>query len=96
MKEPYIPAPADTSDVTVTAELFALSEKMARNTHEIWAAGRVAEGWHWGPVRDDVRKEHPCLVPYDELPESEKDYDRRTSMETLKLLLKLGCRITME
>lgn len=96
MKKPYQPAPIDTSDVVITPELLALSEQLARNTHEIWAAGRIADGWRWGPVRDDAKKEHPGLVGYDELSESEKDYDRRTSMETLKLLVKLGCRITLE
>lgn len=92
----YVPAPLDTSDVVLPPEILALSEKMAKNTHEIWSAGRLADGWRWGPVRDDAKKEHPGLIPYEELSEIEKDYDRRTSMETLKLLIKLGCWITME
>ena len=92
----YVPAPLDTSDVELSADILLLSEQMAKNTHEIWAAGRLADGWRWGPVRDDEKKEHPCLVPYEDLPEIEKDYDRRTSMETLKFLIKLGCRITKE
>jgi len=95
-KESYVPAPMDTSDVHLSPTVQALAEQMARNTHEIWAYGRIADGWRWGPVRDDEKKEHPCLVPYEELSETEKDYDRRTSMETLKLLVKLGCRIEME
>ncbi|MDD6033679.1 MAG: RyR domain-containing protein [Oscillospiraceae bacterium] len=92
----YVPAPLDTSDVQLSPQIIRLGEMMARNTHEVWAAGRIADGWRWGPVRDDAKKEHPCLVPYDDLPEEERDYDRRTSMETLKLLVRLGCTITFE
>lgn len=92
----YVPAPLDTSDVQLSPQIIQLGEMMARNTHEVWAAGRIADGWRWGPVRDDAKKEHPCLVPYDDLPEEERDYDRRTSMETLKLLVRLGCTITFE
>ena len=86
----YIPAPVDTSGIAVTPEILIISEAMAKNTHEVWAAGRMADGWSWGPVRDDQAKKHPGLVPYEELSEEEKEYDRRTSMETLKLLLSLG------
>ena len=40
--------------------------------------------------RDDEKKTHPCLVPYEELPEIEKDYDRNTAIGTLKLIQALG------
>lgn len=63
---------------------------MAKNVHEVWAAGRIADGWTYGVERDDVHKTHPCLVPYEDLPESEKEYDRRTSVETLKFILAQG------
>ena len=66
---------------------------MARNVHEVWAAERMAEGWRPGPERNDARKEHPCLVPYEELPESEKDYDRNTARETLKFIMSKGYKI---
>ncbi len=85
-----MPEPMDTADVQLPEELMALAEKMARNVHEVWARSRMAEGWTYGPERDDVARHHPCLVPYDELPESEKEYDRATSQETLKLILKSG------
>ena len=93
MKE-YIPKPADTMGVKLPEELLPLIEVMARNVHEVWSQNRINEGWTYGPVRDDVRKHHPCLVPYEELPESEKDYDRATSQETLKLILKSGVVIS--
>ena len=86
----YDPQPSDTSDVIVSDEIAALSEKLAENTHDVWARGRLDEGWTYGKTLDRDKKTHPLLVPYGELTESEKDYDRRTSLETLKVLQKLG------
>ncbi len=89
----YIPQPMDTGDIELPAELQKLSEELARNVHEVWSANRRADGWSYGPVRNDEKKQHPCMVPYDELPEREKDYDRSTSLETLKFILKSGFSI---
>lgn len=94
MSKEYTPKPAETSDVELPYELVPLIEEMARNVHEVWAQNRMNEGWTYGPVRDDSELRHPCLVPYEQLPESEKDYDRATSQETLKLILKLGFEIS--
>lgn len=90
----YIPQPVDTSSVELPSELMPLTEQMARNVHEVWARTRIGQGWTYGPVRDDERKQHPCLVPYEDLPESEKVYDRNTAMETLRLILKLGFSVS--
>ena len=84
MKSDYIPAPIDVSDIQLPSELCELAEIIAKNVHEVWAAGRLAEGWKYGPERNDMLRTHPGLVPYEELSETEKDYDRRTAMETLK------------
>ena len=89
----YVPAPRDTSDVVVPPEIHRLTEMLAKNAHENWASQRIADGWQYGPRRDDAKKEHPSLVPYEELPEEEKEYDRRTAMETVKTILALGYRI---
>ena len=89
----YHPVPLDTDGVTLPEGLTALTEQIAENVHEIWAAGRIAEGWTFGKKRDDRRKQTPSLVPYAQLPESEKEYDRRTAMNTLKLVMALGYRI---
>ena len=89
----YIPQPLDTSDVNLPQELEVLVEHMAKNVHEVWAAGRIADGWTYGEKRDDEKKTHPCLVPYEELPESEKEYDRNTSIETLKFIMSQGFSI---
>lgn len=89
----YKPSPLDTSDVVLPDELLALAETLAENVHEVWAQGRESEGWTYGPERDDHARKHPGLRPYAELSEEEKDYDRRTSRETLKMIVKLGFEI---
>lgn len=90
----YKPAPIDTSKVELSPEILKLTETLAKNTHEVWAKERVAQGWHYGRERNDERKEHPCLVPYEQLPESEKVFDRDTAMEALKAILALGYHIS--
>lgn len=92
-KEKYIPKPIDTADVVLPEELQPLIEKMAKNVHEVWAETRIAQGWKYGERRDDVEMTHPCLIPYEDLPEEEKEYDRNTSIGTLKLIMKLGFTI---
>jgi len=89
----YQPEPLDTSQVTLPSEIIELTEQLAKNAHEIWAQQRLADGWVYGPQRDDTKKEHPCLVPYEELPEAERVYDRNAAMQTLKAILALGYRI---
>ena len=95
-KNNYIPQPVDTTGVVLPEELNALAEEIAKNVHEVWSAGRIQEGWTYGEARDDARKHHPCLVPYEDLTETEKEYDRHTSQETLKLIMKLGFKIVRD
>jgi ryanodine receptor 2 len=95
-KERYTPNPIDTSDIQLPEELNSLLEAMAKNVHEIWAQERINQGWTYGEKRDDMLKQHPCLIAYEDLPEEEKVYDRNTSIETLKLILKLGFKISRE
>lgn len=90
----YIPNPVDLSAVELPEGLNELVESLSKNIHEVWAAGRIAEGWKYGPVRDDTKKEHPCLIPYEELSEEEKDYDRATALGTIRFVLKNGYAIT--
>lgn len=90
---PYDPKPLDTTGVRLDADILALTERLAENTHDVWARGRLREGWRYGPRRDDARKRHPGLVPYAELSESEKEYDRATALETIKAILALGYQI---
>ena len=86
----YIPHPIDLSDVALTEDLIELREAIAENAHEVWAQNRYAEGWRYGPQRDDDKLLHPDMRPYSQLPEGEKDYDREMAMKTIKLLKKLG------
>ena len=86
----------DTSDVILPRELDALIEEMAKNVHEVWAQNRIKQGWTYGAERDDTLKKHPCLLPYEELPEEEKIYDRDSAIQTLKLISKLGFRMSRE
>ena len=86
----YTPQPIDTSDVELPKALEALVEQMSKNVHDVWAETRIKQGWTYGPERNDELKTHPCLIPYEELPEEEKEYDRNTSIGTLKLIVKLG------
>ena len=92
----YIPHPIDTSSVEVPADLRVLGEYLAKNIHEVWSRQRIGEGWAYGETLDANRKTHPDLVPYEDLPESEKEYDRNTSMEVIKVILALGYVIGRE
>jgi hypothetical protein len=89
----YQPRPIDTSSVVLDAELLALTETLARHVHDVWAAERLRLGWTWGPQRDDAARRHPGLIPYDDLPDGERRFDRATAIETLRAVLALGYRI---
>ncbi len=93
MRKNYIPQPIDTSDVKLPEELNILMEDIAKNVHEVWAQGRINQNWTYGKKLDETLRHHPCLIPYEELPEEEKDFDRKTAFETLKVITKLGFRI---
>ena len=90
----YIPKPLDVSNVVLPEGLEELTESLSKNVHEVWAAGRIAAGWKYGPVRDEIKKEHPCLIPYEVLSEDEKDYDRATAISTIKYILSKGYTIS--
>ena len=93
MKTQYTPHPLDTSRVELSADLLELTELLAKNIHEVWAQQRLADGWRYGDERNDAEKLHPCLVPYEDLPEGEKVYDRNTALETLKVIELLNFKI---
>ena len=89
----FNPKPIDTTDVALPEPLLKLTERLAENAYDLWGEQRLAEGWRFGPHRDDGQKLHPCLVPYAALPESERGNDRRNAIETLKAIVALGYRI---
>ena len=89
----YTPKTLNTDKVELPEDLQRLTEELAENAHDHWAKLRIKEGWILGDKRDDKAKTHPCLISYDELPDSEKEYDRNTAMETLKAIMTLGYKI---
>ncbi len=89
----YTPMTIDTSHVNLSRDLEGLVERLAQNNHDHWARKRIDEGWRYGVRRNDSEKEHPDLVPYEQLPESEKEYDRRTVIEALKAIIALGYEV---
>lgn len=92
----YFPRPIDTDAVALPDELIALTERLAEHTHDVWATQRLSQGWTYGSARDDANKKHPCLVAYSDLPDAEKEYDRRTALGTLKAVLALGYTISRQ
>ena len=90
----YTPTPVDTGNVQLPKELMALAEAISKNVHEVWAQNRMNEGWTYGPVRDDQKRQTPCLVPYEQLSEEEKAYDLNTAFGTLKFIVSQGFEIT--
>ena len=89
----YIPHPVDISSIQLPEELMELAEAISKNVHEVWSKNRMDEGWTYGSVRNEEKKETPGLVPYEELPEIEKAYDRNTAFNTLKYIVSLGFKI---
>lgn len=89
----YEPCPIDTGDVIVPDSLASLLEALARNAHDVWATQRLRAGWRYGVTRDDDQRLHPCLVPYEELPDEEREYDRSMVLETIRSILALGYEI---
>jgi len=89
----YQPEPIETSAANLPLDLLELTERLAENAHDLWAAQRIRDGWTFGSARDDAGKKHPCLVAYKDLPESEKQYDREIAMKTLKAIVALGFHI---
>ncbi|MBR7138022.1 MAG: Ryanodine receptor Ryr [Lentisphaeria bacterium] len=89
----YKPETIHASATKLDDALNDLLEALAENVHDQWASGRLAEGWKYGSERNDKEKLHPCLVPYNELPESEKEYDRNTAKATLKFIQNAGYKI---
>ena len=96
MMSDYDPRPIPIDHIKIPESIYPLVERLAENAHDVWARRRLQDGWVCGAERSDQGRQHPCLVPYSELPESEKDYDREVVIGTIKAMLALGCTITPE
>ena len=89
----YVPSPIDISNEILDSSIEEIIEVLSKNVHEVWAKSRMQEGWRYGHTRNDEDKRHPCIIPYERLSEGERDYDRNTVKNTLKLIQKLGYKI---
>ena len=89
----YSPNPVDLTGIELSQELREDMEKVSKNIHETWGMERQKQGWSYGEVLDAEQKKHPCMIPYEKLPESEKDIDRATVEQTIKMLLFMGYTI---
>uniref|UniRef100_A0A4W6FE05 Ryanodine receptor 2 n=1 Tax=Lates calcarifer TaxID=8187 RepID=A0A4W6FE05_LATCA len=89
----FTPTPVDTSQIVLPPHLERIREKLAENIHELWVMNKIELGWTYGAVRDDNKRQHPCLVEFCKLPEQERSYNLQMSLETLKTLLALGCHV---
>ncbi|XP_076604103.1 ryanodine receptor 3 isoform X10 [Chaetodon auriga] len=89
----FIPTPVETSQIVMPPHLEKVRDRLAENIHELWGMNKIELGWSYGKIRDDNKRQHPCLVDFSKLPETEKNYNLQMSTETLKTLLALGCRV---
>lgn len=89
----YRPTPIPTAEIELDSGLHELVERLAESNHDHWARQRMDQGWIYGPQRDDQKKTHPDLLPYHQLSESEKGYDRTSVIETLKAIIAAGYEI---
>ena len=93
----YNPCPINLDDVELDDNLNDLLEAIAENAHDVWALERIKQGYVYAPENNSDPTKGPLtnkdLRPYSELPESEKDYDRKMATATLKLAQRLGFKI---
>ncbi|XP_029937802.1 ryanodine receptor 3 [Myripristis murdjan] len=89
----FLPTPVETSQIVMPPHLEKVRDKLAENIHELWGMNKIELGWSYGKIRDDNKRQHPCLVDFSKLPETEKNYNLQMSTETLKTLLALGCHV---
>ncbi|XP_059411475.1 ryanodine receptor 3 isoform X2 [Carassius carassius] len=89
----FIPKPVDTSQIGMPPHLEKVRDRLAENIHELWGTNKIELGWSYGKIREDNKRQHPCLVDFSKLPETERNYNLQMSTETLKTLLALGCHV---
>ena len=94
MAADYEPKPITTEHIVLSDEILELVELLAENAHDIWASERLRDGWTFGPERDDTKRQHPCLVPYAQLPDPDRDYDRTMVIGSIGAILALGFTIS--
>lgn len=74
-QKPWDQAESWQRESAVQGVLHALQGGDAQSQHEVWMGDKIRDGWVYGPVKDPEKKTHPCLVPYSQLPESQRRKD---------------------
>lgn len=76
-QRPWLTAPDWQKQSAIEGVKFRLANAGAHpsTSHDAWLKHKIADGWRHGPVKDEQKKEHPCCVPYDELPPEQKAKD---------------------
>ena len=90
----YKPKPIDTSDVILSEEITDVIEILSRNTHEVWAEQKLKDGWTYAETTNVEKRTHSCIKEYEKLSEEEIRYDKNTVTEAIKVLIKMGYKIT--
>src|SRR5690242_13092799 len=81
------PASLDATQLQLTGDILRLTESLAENQHERWMRQRTAQGWKFGPRLDEEQKEHPNLVPFEKLTETEKHAARNAALASMQAFL---------
>lgn len=94
----YAPHPSRLFEsIEIDADIEEIGEGIAEYTHDVWAERRFKQGYVYGPENNSDKKKGPLtnkdLVPYSELPESEKILDRESYQGAIKMLIHSGYHI---
>ncbi|KAG1972845.1 ryanodine receptor [Pimephales promelas] len=89
----FTPIPVDSSQVEYPPQLEQIKERLAENLHELWLIDKIEQGWNYGPVKDESKKIHSCLVEFSTLPDQERIHKLQSSEEILRTLLAFGVHI---
>jgi hypothetical protein len=86
---PWDEAPVWQRESAINGVIFHRDNPDAKPSasHESWLAEKEKDGWKYGPVKDAEKKEHPCFVPYDQLPVDQKAKDYLFSAVCDQLLM---------
>jgi hypothetical protein len=80
---PWQPTPLNLDGVRLSQDVLAISERLAENSHDVWAIGKFKQF-------EGTSNTHPDLIPYDSMTDAQKEYDRKASTDTLKFLTLCG------
>lgn len=74
--QPWDCEPADIRESSIAGVRNVRDGSVPRDLHDCWVEGKKYQGWVYGPVKDGEKKTHPCMVPYYDLPQHQRDKDQ--------------------